>query len=65
MSAISSPPPSQYIYRGRWALKPKRNALGTPIPGKFVPYWGGRKQSKYDPVAEDAKHAKAKRSAGK
>jgi hypothetical protein len=59
MSAVS-PPPDQGKYRGRWALKPKRNALGTAIPGRFVPYWGGRKVSKYDPVVEDAKHARAK-----
>lgn len=48
----------------RWALKPKRDALGHPIPlngtdasggFKTIPFWGGRKQSKYNPVAEDAK----------
>lgn len=59
------PPPDQETYRGRWALKPKRDARGRPIEGRFVPYWGGRKVSKYDPVVEDAKHAKAKRRARK
>jgi hypothetical protein len=38
------------IYIAPDAMKPKRNALGNPIPGKFVPYWpGARKVSKYAP----------------
>jgi hypothetical protein len=48
---------------GHWALKPKRHAMGRPIEGRFVRAWGGRKPSKYDPVAEDVKHEKAKKLA--
>ena len=40
-----------------FAMKPKRDARGNPIPGKFVRFWGGRKPSKYDPNTENAKHA--------
>lgn len=63
MSAVT--PPDRQTYRCRWALKPKRDARGRTIEGKFVPYWGGRKVSKYCPVAEDAKHTKAGRRARK
>lgn len=43
-----------------FALTPKHDAFGKPIPGKFVRYWGGRKPSKYDPATEDAKRAAKK-----
>lgn len=42
----------------RWSLKPKLDARGRPIEGRFVPALGGRKVSKYDPNVEDVKHAK-------
>lgn len=45
---------------GTFAMKPKRDALGRPIPGRFVRFWGGRKPSKYIPHVEDAKHEKSK-----
>jgi hypothetical protein len=52
--------PGSYLpYVPRYALMPKRDGVGRPIPGRFVPYWGGRGPSKYDPATEDAKHKKA------
>lgn len=48
-----------------FAMKPKRDALGKPIPlngsaasggFKMVRFWPGRNPSKFDPQAEDLKH---------
>lgn len=54
----------------RWAVKCRWQVVPDPLTSKFkikplyrngkpvlVPFWGGRKQSKYNPVVEDAKHA--------
>lgn len=37
------------VYVPRYAMVPKRDALGRIIPDKFRLFWGGRKPSKYVP----------------
>lgn len=44
---------------GRWAEVYRRSPLGFILKDKPMRmFWGGRRQSKYNPVAEDAKRGR-------